>query len=613
MVRRDTVLILALASATLGAQEWRQIGNSSLLRGLAGPASGPVERVWFTEGGAVGVRLFSGNSFESDDLETWKASPAAAIPEAQSDAEARRKPQPAAGLRALARRSATLYAVGASVWRSDDEGETWRDLIRLKDRTSLLGEGFTDLAIDPTNPERIAVANAAGVWLSPDGGVTWTSLNEGLPNLPVVRIAALGRGPRGARIATADGEGWEWMPGQKLGWMPAGESGLTAERSLMAAFGRQLGGPASAVSLAADTAYLGLADGRVAVSSDRGRNWLFSALPAGAGAVQRFWMDPADPQTALAVTARARVLRSLNGGRYWDDVSGNLPAMDAFGLAADAGTGAVYLATGQGVWTGIVDLRAPALTASWTRLRSAWPDAAVRDVALDEQGNQLYAAVEGYGLFAAAAPHRTRRPLVVHTADYAARAAAPGALMSLLGARATSASAAGRPAPVLSASDVESQIQVPFEAAGDSLQLAFGNTLRFTVPLQSAAPAILIDREGTPMLLDADSGVQLDALRPARGAMRVQLLATGLGKVNPDWPTGLAAPLENAPRVAAPVRARLNGTPVEVTRATLAPGYIGFYLVELELPSLVDAGASELWLEVNGRASNRVRIYLDRE
>ena len=57
---------------------------------------------------------------------------------------------------------------------------------------------------------------------------------------------------------------------------------------------------------------------------------------------------------------------------------------------------------------------------------------------------------------------------------------------------------------------------------------------------------------------------------PARASARIQVLATGLGQVKPDWPTGLAAPLKDPPLVAATVRAYLDGVPVEVTQASLA-------------------------------------------
>jgi uncharacterized protein (TIGR03437 family) len=63
--------------------------------------------------------------------------------------------------------------------------------------------------------------------------------------------------------------------------------------------------------------------------------------------------------------------------------------------------------------------------------------------------------------------------------------------------------------------------------------------------------------------------------------------------------------------VITPVRVFLDRTPVEVTRATLAPGYVGFYLVEVQLPSIVNSGPAELYIEAGGHESNRVRIYLE--
>jgi uncharacterized protein (TIGR03437 family) len=88
-------------------------------------------------------------------------------------------------------------------------------------------------------------------------------------------------------------------------------------------------------------------------------------------------------------------------------------------------------------------------------------------------------------------------------------------------------------------------------------------------------------------------------------------MATGLGKVRPDWPTGLAAPLENPPAVAASIRAFLDGSPVEVSRATLAPGYIGFYLIEVQLPAVTNAGVSELHIAAAGQESNHVQIVIE--
>jgi uncharacterized protein (TIGR03437 family) len=73
----------------------------------------------------------------------------------------------------------------------------------------------------------------------------------------------------------------------------------------------------------------------------------------------------------------------------------------------------------------------------------------------------------------------------------------------------------------------------------------------------------------------------------------------------------MAAPPNNPPRVVVPVQAWLDRVPVEVTQAVLAPGYIGFYLIEVQLPRIVNAGPAELYLQAEGHESNRVRLYIE--
>jgi uncharacterized protein (TIGR03437 family) len=244
------------------------------------------------------------------------------------------------------------------------------------------------------------------------------------------------------------------------------------------------------------------------------------------------------------------------------------------------------------------------------------PAAAAADVKLDSGAIQLWVALEGYGMFQAMAPHRVGDPRLISSAGLVARAAAPGTLFSIEGARVNSANAGGLSVPVLAATDNESQIQIPFEVRGDSLALAIdgpaGARILPSVPLLSTAPAIQLDpRDGAPLLLDADNGVLLDAMHPAHSHARIQILATGLGRVQPDWPTGLPAPADIPHAVAAPVRALLDRAPVSVTRAILAPGYVGMYLVEIEIPNIVNYGPAELYIEVDGQTSNRVRVYIE--
>ena len=59
------------------------------------------------------------------------------------------------------------------------------------------------------------------------------------------------------------------------------------------------------------------------------------------------------------------------------------------------------------------------------------------------------------------------------------------------------------------------------------------------------------------------------------------------------------------------VKAFLDRAPAEVTRATLAEGYVGLYLIELQIPAIVNAGPVELFISADGQESNRVQIYLE--
>jgi uncharacterized protein (TIGR03437 family) len=310
------------------------------------------------------------------------------------------------------------------------------------------------------------------------------------------------------------------------------------------------------------------------------------------------------------------VLHTIDGGLSWVDISANLPDAAVHGVTADPSGNAIYVATDQGVFFARTNLNALSVAAaSWTAL-AGLPPVPAADVKLDAGAIQLWVDLEGYGMFQTLAPHRAGDPRLVTSSGLIARAAAPGTLFSIEGARVNSANAGGLPVPVLLATDNASQIQIPFEVRGDSLALAIdgpgGARILPSVPLLSSAPAIQLDpRDGAPLLLDADNGVLLDAMHPAHSRARIQILATGLGSVQPAWPTGLPAPADIPHTVAAPVRALLDRAPVNVTRAILAPGYVGMYLVEIEIPNIVNYGPAELYIEVDGQPSNRVRVYIE--
>jgi uncharacterized protein (TIGR03437 family) len=598
--------------------DWRHIGNAAIELALASPATGPVERVWYSaEGSRLYVRTAAGTVFETADFEKWRPS-SVVPPPADPDAPAASIPGGARAVRAAPADSRRLYAYGEQILRADDGGRAWANVTAFGGR-SIIGGAIRDLAISPLDREEVVAANENGVWRSLDGGASWTGLNEALPNLPARRIAALPHGTDGLRVLASGLGVLEWAPGEKQAWKRAQDAADSQDATARKQFSQTLGAEITALATAGDFVYAGSADGRLWVSGDRGRNWISSPL-AARGPVEAIYADAREPRQALAalganprgVTGQ-HVLRTINAGQFWDDLTADLPETAVHGITADRPTGTVYVATGRGVYMARADLNAASTANPWIPL-AGLPSGPALDVRLDAGGDQLFAAVQGYGVYAALAPHRLGSLRLVNAADFSQRAAAPGSLLSVLGVRVRTARAGDLDLPVLVASDTETQIQVPFSVRGSALAVALetsAGSFRLAIPVESVSPAIFVDRDGTPLVLNADTGVLLDVMNTAHSNSRLQILATGLGEVRPAWPAGMPGPFDNPPQVVAPVQAFLDRAPIEVTRTVLAPGYIGLYLVEVQLPALVNAGPAEIYLGSGDQQSNRVRVWVD--
>jgi len=624
--------LLGIALATAAAAQtpdWRHVGNAAMDLELAGLATGPADRVWYSPAGdQLLIRTFSGKLFETNDFDRWTAAPASIPIPPASAGQTVSLPENGAQVRNPAGSSLRVYAFGQFVYRSDNGGKNWENLTAFHG-LSIVGDNIRDLAVSPSNEDEIAVAGAAGIFRSLDGGHSWSSLNENLPNLPSPHIRNLPVGPQGAQVELPGAMVVEWQPGERQAWRPADNTQAAGELFYRQILSGTRGTDVTALATGQQYVYTGMADGRIIVSADGGNTTLPERRIGQSGAVTAFWVNPADPRMALATLAAhthgaegipPRLLHTIDGGLSWDDISADLPDVTVHGVTADPTGNAVYVATDQGVFLGRTNLNVLSVVPpSWTKL-TGLPQALLNtpatDVKLDSSAIQLWIALEGYGLYQTMAPHRAGDPRLITSAGLIARAAAPGTVFSVEGARVNSANAGGLPVPVLFATDTGSQIQIPFEMRGDSLALAIdgpaGARVLPAVPLVSAAPAIQLDPlDGAPLLLDADNGVLLDAMHPAHSHARIQILATGLGQVQPAWPTGLPAPADVPHTVVAPVRVLLDRNPVQVTRAILYPTYIGMYLVEIEIPNIVNYGPAELYIEVDGQPSNRVRVYIE--
>jgi uncharacterized protein (TIGR03437 family) len=612
-----TLVLVGAALVSAQSPDWRKVGGTAVEEMLAGPATGPVDEVWFSaDGGALFARTHSGRVFQTVDFESW--TPAVNAPDPVHLTQVTPVRMPEAGARVVSgpATNARLYALGKQLFRSGDDGASWETLTALK-TLSVIGPGQRSLAISPSNTDQLVVANAYGVWRTNDAGLSWHGLNEFLPNLSIRRILATPSGASGAQVE-ADGIGTlELSPGTTV-WQPYRSAVLENEAARTRQYSEMLGAEITAVGAAGEWVVAGSANGRLWISIDRGKLFHPTQTPSGVGGRVEAIFVESTPQGNVALAALSgkgpHVLRATNEN-FWDVLDGNLPDASVHGVTGDRASGAVYVATDKGIFWTTTDLEtASANPVNWSSLSDRLPAAAATDVRLDPARITLYATVDGYGMYAAAAPHRRNNLRVVNTADFSTRPAAPGSLLSVVGGRVDSARGGSLNYPVLAVVGNESQIQVPFEAVGPNVALALqvaGNTVNRNIAVQPVSPAILVGRDAAPMLWDGETGLAIDLKNPAHPNGRVQIWATGLGKVKPDWPTGMPAQLDNPPQVVAAVRAYLDGVEVPVARATLLPGFVGSYLVEVQLPGLTNAGTAELYITAGGHESNRVILIVE--
>src|SRR5258705_1968223 len=124
-----TLVLSGAAAWGQTAPDWRKVGGSAVELMLASPATGPVDRVWFNEGGSVlYARTRSGRVFQTADFDTWSLVDVPPDPPPALTASAARLPEAGARVVTTVSNSSRIYALGSQLFRSDDGGESWVNL-----------------------------------------------------------------------------------------------------------------------------------------------------------------------------------------------------------------------------------------------------------------------------------------------------------------------------------------------------------------------------------------------------------------------------------------------------------------------------------------------------
>jgi uncharacterized protein (TIGR03437 family) len=185
----------------------------------------------------------------------------------------------------------------------------------------------------------------------------------------------------------------------------------------------------------------------------------------------------------------------------------------------------------------------------------------------------------------------------------------------------------GIPAPLFSSFPSQLNVEIPEELAGATsatVQVTVGGqtSVPQTVPLGPNSPGIFtIPSGGTgqgaiqianTVIFAAPSGSIPGAqAQPANPLDFLTIYCTGLGAVTNSPATGAPAPSNPLSMTIATPQVTIGGTQANVTFYGLAPGFVGLYQVNAQVPAGLPAGdAVPLVLTIGGQTSNTVTVAI---
>jgi len=168
------------------------------------------------------------------------------------------------------------------------------------------------------------------------------------------------------------------------------------------------------------------------------------------------------------------------------------------------------------------------------------------------------------------------------------------------------------PAPLLYVSPGQINAQVPFEIQPGAVQVqasrgGVAGAVR-EVMAGAVSPGIFtLDHQGQGAIYHADDFRPVNESAPARSGETVIIFCTGLGPLRSPVPSG-AAPLNPPPETQSKPLVNVANLPALVTYAGLAPGFVGLYQVNVQLPVGLLTGGQPVQIVVNGVPSNIVIV-----
>ncbi|MBN2604119.1 MAG: hypothetical protein JXA91_08315 [Candidatus Thermoplasmatota archaeon] len=173
--------------------------------------------------------------------------------------------------------------------------------------------------------------------------------------------------------------------------------------------------------------------------------------------------------------------------------------------------------------------------------------------------------------------------------------------------------------PLYYVSPEQINFQVPYELEGENVALMVIecdgiSSIPVSIAIASVNPGIFTtNMQGTGagcVLHNSDSSL-VTSINPATRGEYLQIYCTGLGLVNPDVETGAAASSDPLCHTLVTPVVIIGGVEADVLYSGLAPGFVGLYQVNVQVPETAPLGEDvSLLISVVGIESNVVTLAI---
>ncbi len=174
----------------------------------------------------------------------------------------------------------------------------------------------------------------------------------------------------------------------------------------------------------------------------------------------------------------------------------------------------------------------------------------------------------------------------------------------------------GLPTPVLFVSPTQINAQIPFNVEGNTtmvLRTPGGVSDNYNLVVRPNAPAVFRgtgERSETPLVVRTANNEVATLSNPVHRGDTVTIYLTGMGRTLPEVESGVPGPGNPPASAVSQPEVTIGGFPINVTFAGLAPGQVGVYQINAQVPKGVPLGV-QLPLTVqqsSGSASVDVRV-----